>query len=68
MSWPILRIWAQIGSFMVNFFYRANNRDIQPFIVYYSSFTAGDSTYKNKSAAGKGYQVLVRKSQRKLKI
>ena len=37
------------GSFMINLFYRANNHDIQPYIVYYPSLKIGDSTYNNVS-------------------
>jgi ferric enterobactin receptor len=33
------------GSFMVNLFYRINDHDIQPFIVYYPSYQVGDTTY-----------------------
>lgn len=35
------------GSFMVNLFYRINDHDIQPFIVFYPSFQVGDTTYTN---------------------
>lgn len=37
------------GSFMINLFYRINENDIQPYIVYYSSFKVGDSTFNNVS-------------------
>ena len=40
-----------IGSFMVTAFYRVNNDDIQPYIVYYPSFVVGDSTYYNVSVS-----------------
>jgi hypothetical protein len=30
---------------MVNLFYRINDHDIQPFIVYYPSYQVGDTTY-----------------------
>lgn len=33
------------GSIMVNLFYRINDHDIQPFIVYYPSYQVGDTTY-----------------------
>lgn len=33
------------GFFVITAFYRANNHDIQPFIVYYPSLKIGDSTY-----------------------
>jgi outer membrane receptor protein involved in Fe transport len=36
---------ANNGSFMVNLFYRVNDHDIQPFIVYYPSYRVGDTTY-----------------------
>ena len=35
------------GSFMVNLFYRKNENDIQPFVVYYPSFQVGDSVFTN---------------------
>lgn len=35
----------KIGSFMVNLFYRVNDHDIQPYIVYYPSLQVGDTTY-----------------------
>ena len=35
----------KIGSFMVNLFYRVNDHDIQPYIVYYPSYQVGDTTY-----------------------
>ncbi len=37
----------KFGSLMVNLFYRINDHDIQPFIVYYPSFQVGDTTYTN---------------------
>ncbi len=39
----------KVGSFMVNLFYRINQHDIQPYIIYYPSFKVGDSTYTNVS-------------------
>lgn len=36
---------AGSGTFMVNLFYRINEGDIQPFIVYYPSYQVGDTTY-----------------------
>ena len=39
------------GSAMVNFFYRINDHDIQPYIVYYPSYTVGDTTYTNVTVA-----------------
>ena len=38
---------GKIGSVMVNLFYRINDHDIQPYIVYYPSYKVGDSTYTN---------------------
>ncbi len=32
---------------MVTLFYRINEQDIQPFIVYYASYLVGDTTYTN---------------------
>lgn len=39
--------YEKAGSFMVTAFYRINEHDIQPYIVYYPSFKVGDSTYYN---------------------
>jgi len=41
----------KVGSFMVSLFYRINEHDIQPYIVYYPSFIVGDSTYTNVSVS-----------------
>jgi outer membrane receptor protein involved in Fe transport len=38
---------GKLGSFMINLFYRVNDHDIQPYIVYYPSYKAGDSIYTN---------------------
>lgn len=38
---------GKIGSIMINLFYRINDHDIQPFIVYYPSYRVGDSLYEN---------------------
>lgn len=35
------------GSFMVSAFYRLNQNDIQPYVVYYASLPVGDTVYKN---------------------
>lgn len=35
------------GSFMLTLFYRENQNDIQPFIVYYSTLRVGDTVYTN---------------------
>jgi outer membrane receptor protein involved in Fe transport len=40
-----------VGSFMVSLFYRINEHDIQPYIVYYPSYKVGDSTYTNVSVS-----------------
>ena len=37
----------KIGNFMITAFYRANNHDIQPYIIFYPTLTVGDSTYTN---------------------
>jgi ferric enterobactin receptor len=37
----------KFGSVMINLFYRINDHDIQPFIVFYPSFQVGDTTYTN---------------------
>lgn len=39
------------GSFVITAFYRGNNHDIQPYIVYYPLYKAGDSTYTNVSVS-----------------
>lgn len=36
-----------IGSLMIAFFQRNSDKDIQPFVTYYSSLKVGDSTYNN---------------------
>ena len=41
----------KVGSFMVSLFYRINDHDIQPYIIYYPSFKVGDSTYTNLSVS-----------------
>ncbi len=41
------RDFGKTGNIMVNLFYRINENDIQPYIVYYSSYKAGDSTFTN---------------------
>lgn len=35
------------GSLTVNLFYRINDHDIQPYVVYYPTFSVGDSVYTN---------------------
>lgn len=39
------------GSVNASLFYRRNNHDIQPYIVYYPEFLVGDSLYKNVSVS-----------------
>ena len=39
--------FGKTGSFMITASYRANNHDIQNYIIYYPTFVIGDSTYKN---------------------
>ena len=41
------RDFGKTGSAMLNLFYRINDHDIQPFIVYYTSYKVGDSIYQN---------------------
>jgi ferric enterobactin receptor len=38
---------AETGTFMVTAFYRINDHDIQPYIVYYTNFQVGDTSYSN---------------------
>jgi ferric enterobactin receptor len=35
------------GSFMISAFYRMNQHDIQPYVVYYAGLPVGDTVYKN---------------------
>lgn len=37
------------ASLNINLFYRGSRHDIQPYVVYYPSFTIGDSVYSNVS-------------------
>lgn len=39
--------FGKIGSGTINLFYRINDRDIQPYVIYYPFYTVGDSTYSN---------------------
>ncbi|GAB2839656.1 TonB-dependent receptor [Ferruginibacter profundus] len=39
--------FEKAGSFVISAFYRNNNHDIQPFIVFYPSLKVGDSVYTN---------------------
>ena len=41
------RGFNKAGSFMITAFYRINEHDIQPFIVFYPSLKVGDSVYTN---------------------
>ena len=41
------RNFKKAGSFTVTAFYRINEHDIQPFIVFYPSLKVGDSVYTN---------------------
>jgi outer membrane receptor protein involved in Fe transport len=41
------RNFDKAGSFMITAFYRINDHDIQPFIVFYPSVRIGDSVYTN---------------------
>ncbi len=43
--------FEKAGSFMISAFYRNNNHDIQPFIVFYPSLKVGDSVYTNVSVS-----------------
>jgi len=36
-----------MGSFMLQLFYRGSNKDIQPYVKYYPSYKVGDSVYYN---------------------
>ena len=38
---------TDIGSLMVSSFYRINDQDIQPYVVYYPSYAVGDTAYTN---------------------
>jgi outer membrane receptor protein involved in Fe transport len=41
------RNFDKAGSFMITAFYRINDHDIQPFIIFYPSLRVGDSIYTN---------------------
>lgn len=41
------RSFEKAGSFMISAFYRINDHDIQPYIVFYPSLKVGDSVYTN---------------------
>ena len=43
----------KIGSYMINAFYRINDQDIQPYIVYYPTLKVGDSTFTNVALSTK---------------
>ena len=43
----------KIGSFMINLFYRINDQDIQPYIVYYPILKVGDSSFTNVALSTK---------------
>ncbi|MEO5891905.1 MAG: TonB-dependent receptor [Ferruginibacter sp.] len=43
------RDFGKTGSIMINFFYRVNENDIQPYIIYYPFYKVGDSIYSNVS-------------------
>jgi len=45
------RNFEKIGSMMATAFYRINDNDIQPYIVFYPEFTVGDTTYTNVSVS-----------------
>ena len=42
---------GKTGSLMVNLFYRSNDHDIQPFIVYYTTYKVVDSVYTDVSVS-----------------
>lgn len=44
-----VRDLGKSGSLSINLFHRINDNDIQPYVVYYSSYTVGDSVYQNVS-------------------
>ena len=43
--------FGKAGSAMVSLFYRINDNDIQPYIVYYPTYNVGDSVYTNVSVS-----------------
>ena len=45
------RNFGDKGSAMINLFYRINDQDIQPYIVYYPSYKVGDSVFTNVSVS-----------------
>ena len=42
---------GKTGSAMLNLFYRINEHDIQPYVVYYPFYNVGDSVYENVSVS-----------------
>ncbi|MEO7765776.1 MAG: outer membrane beta-barrel family protein, partial [Ferruginibacter sp.] len=45
------RNFVKAGSFMITAFFRNNQNDIQPYVVFYPSFKVGDSVYTNVSVS-----------------
>ena len=45
------RDFGKAGSINVNLFYRINENDIQPYIVYYPTYKVGDSIFTNVSVS-----------------
>ena len=43
--------FGKIGSIMLNLFYRINDQDIQPYVIYYPTYKVGDSTFQNVSVS-----------------
>ena len=43
--------FGKMGAAMVSLFYRINDNDIQPYIVYYPTYVVGDSVYSNVSVS-----------------
>lgn len=41
------RDMGKTGSLMASLFYRLNEQDIQPYLVYYPTYKVGDTTYTN---------------------
>ena len=43
--------FGNFGSGMISLFYRENNHDIQPYVIYYPTYQVGDSVYSNVSVS-----------------
>ncbi|MEP7236429.1 MAG: TonB-dependent receptor [Ferruginibacter sp.] len=47
------REFGKLGSMTANLFYRINDNDIQPYIIYYPTYKVGDSVFTNVSVSSR---------------